>query len=97
MTNKAWNAITQTMFEVRLMLQTSLIILIMLKLTSDLNITWFWALTPLWLWLLLTGSLTIIYFVLWLKDKRIAKPDEDEESIEDGSDSNARNALEKGA
>ena len=92
MTNKTWIRITEIMFEVRMTLQTCLVILIMLKLTSDLNITWFWALSPLWLWLFITISLMVVYFISYLKDKKIAGNEE-----ENGSKGNTGNALEEGA
>ena len=96
MTNKAWTVLTQTMFEVRIMLQTCQIILVVLKLANDLNVGWFWVLTPTWLWLLLAGTLTALYFILYLKDKKIGENNDKELIEEDGSKRNSGNSLEKG-
>ena len=93
MANKTWIRITEIMFEVRMTLQTCLVILIMLKLTSDLNITWFWALSPLWLWLFITISLMVVYFISYLKGEKIAENGEEE----NGSKGNTGNTLEEGA
>lgn len=59
---RIWEAYAASLFEFRVTLQTLCVVLVVLKLLGTLQITWFWALSPM----ILVITLAFIFYLLYL-------------------------------
>lgn len=66
---RIWEAYAASLFEFRVTLQTLCVVLVVLKLLGTLQISWFWALSPMILIVVLAFIFYLLYLFVFVKER----------------------------